>query len=62
MTKQADFEHLLKEIEVHRKRERDLERVILEAIDVLAETKNSFKSRRLGELRERLHSVLVGER
>jgi len=61
MTSQADFERLVREFEVHRKRSRELERVILEAIDVLAETKHSFKSRRLGELRARLQSVLVGE-
>jgi hypothetical protein len=39
-------------------RTRRLEVVILDAIRVLEETKASFKSRKLGELRERLMSAL----
>jgi hypothetical protein len=37
----------------------ELEKAVREAIEVLEETKRSFKSKRLGELREKLAKVLV---
>jgi len=39
-------------------RTRQLEVAIIDAIRVLEETKSSFKSRKLGELRERLMGAL----
>lgn len=41
-------------------RQRELENALRNAIDVLEETKRSFKSKRLGELREKLARVLAG--
>lgn len=41
------------------RRLRGLENAVREAIDVLEETKRSFKSKRLGELREKLAQVLA---
>lgn len=38
-----------------------LQQVLLEAAQVLEETKNSFKSKRLGELRQKLMTVLNEE-
>ncbi len=42
------------------RRLRELEDAVREAIDVLEETKRSFKSKRLGELRAKLARVLAG--
>lgn len=41
------------------RRQRELQDALREAIEVLEETKRSFKSKRLGELREKLARVLA---
>lgn len=42
------------------RRQQELQDALREAIEVLEETKRSFKSKRLGELREKLARVLAG--
>jgi hypothetical protein len=53
-----DFKQVLAVLAKREAREKLLEAAIIDAIRVLEETKQSFKSRKLGELRERLMAAL----